>query len=251
MAKQIGIVKLIGTLGDITFTKTKDGYIAKTKSVTDSSKIFSDVKFQRTRENMSEFGRAGKSGKVLRDSFRSLLKNAKDNRVTSRLTSEMITVFKSDTASIRGDRNAMSGNTELLQGFDFNNNAKLSTTFHAPYASTIDRVAGTLKVIIPGFVPQDMIVAPSGATHYKIVSAGSEVDFRMLTFIADEQESGILPLDNNLSAALNLVNTVSANSTSPLFLLLGIQFFQQVNGVDYPLSNGAFNTLNMIKVNKP
>jgi hypothetical protein len=160
-------------------------------------------------------------------------------------------VFKSDTMSIRGDRNAMSGNTELLQGFDFNNNAKLSTTFHAPYAATIDRVAGTLKVNIPGFVPQDMIIAPAGATHYKIVSAGAEVDFRMQTSVADAQESGILPLDNNLSVGLNLVNTVSAASTSPLFLLMGIQFFQQVNGVDYPLSNGAYNALNMVKVNKP
>jgi hypothetical protein len=41
---------------------------------------------------------------------------------------------------------------------------------------------------------------------------------------------------------------VTANSTHPLFLLLCIQFFQEVNGVQYPLKNGAFNALNIVKV---
>jgi hypothetical protein len=33
-----------------------------------------------------------------------------------------------------------------------------------------------------------------------------------------------------------------------LFLVLGVEFYQDVNGVKYPLKNGAFNALNITKV---
>lgn len=78
MAKQKGIIKLEGTIGDITFVKTKDGYIAKEKTGLTGERIANDPAFQRTRENGAEFGRAGKAGKMLRTAFRSLLQNAAD-----------------------------------------------------------------------------------------------------------------------------------------------------------------------------
>ena len=64
MARQKGIVKLKGTIGDITFYKTQDGHLAREKGGVDASRIKNDPAFQRTRENGSEFGRAGKAGKV-------------------------------------------------------------------------------------------------------------------------------------------------------------------------------------------
>ena len=62
MARQKGIIKLKGTIGDITFYKTQDGHLAREKGGIDASRIASDPAFQRTRENGSEFGRAGKAG---------------------------------------------------------------------------------------------------------------------------------------------------------------------------------------------
>ena len=94
-----------------------------------------------------------------------------------------------------------------------------------------------------------MIAAPSGATHYKIASAGVEVDFTTERFTVDTQETAELPWDNVATAVVNHVNNVPANSTHPLFLLLGIQFFQEVNGTRYSLRNGAFNALAIVKVN--
>jgi len=64
----------------------------------------------------------------------------------------------------------------------------------------------------------------------------------------DAQESAVLPLDSTQTAALTLVNEVTANSTHPLFLVLGIEFYQNVNGVDYPLKNGTFNALSLVQV---
>lgn len=248
MAKQSGIIPLEGTIGNITFYKSKEGFLAKGKGGIPADRIANDPAFQRTRENGSEFGRAGAAGKVLRNSIRGLLQNASDSLVVSRLTTEMVKVIQADVTNVRGERNVIDGEAELLQGFEFNINAKLGSTLYAPFTSTIDRVAGTLTANIPAFIPLNMIAAPGGGTHFKIVSSGAEIDFENESFVVDAQESGILPLDSNLTAVLNLVNAVTPNSTHPLFLVLGIEFYQDVNGVKYPLKNGAFNALSLVKV---
>jgi hypothetical protein len=248
MAKQKGIIKLEGTIGDITFFKSRDGYIARGKSGPTADQIANHPAFQRTRENGQEFGRAGKASKVLRNAIRSLLQNAADAKVVSRLTKEMMKVIKADTTSTRGLRNVIDGETELLEGFDFNTNAKLGTTLYVSYTVVVDRVAGTLTLNIPSFKPADMIAAPAGATHFQIVSAGSEIDFEQETDTTDAHMSGILAWDGTATAVLNEVHAVTANSTHPLLLVLGVQFFQDVNGVKYPLKNGAFNALSIVKV---
>ena len=57
---------------DITFYKTQDGHLVKTKSSISASRITTDAAFVRTRENGTEFGSAAKAGKILRDSLRVL-----------------------------------------------------------------------------------------------------------------------------------------------------------------------------------
>lgn len=249
MAKQKGIIKLDGTIGGITFYKsTQDGYLAREKGGVSGDRIANDPNFQRTRENGDEFGRAGKAGKLLRNSIRAMLQNASDSRMVSRLTQKMVEVIQEDATNPRGHRNVIDGEAELLEGFEFNITGKLGTTLYAPFTSTIDRVAGTLAVSIPAFVPLNMIAAPGGSTHFKIVSAGTEVDFENETYIVATSETAVLPWDTTATAVINLSNAVTANSTHPLFLALGIEFYQEVNGQMYPLKNGAYNALALVKV---
>ena len=248
MARQKGIIKLKGTIGDITFYKTQDGHLAREKGGIDASRIASDPAFQRTRENGSEFGRAGKAGKILRTSLRALLINSADGRMVSRLTQKMVKVIQADTVSVRGLRNVIDGEAELLQGFEFNIRGKLGTSLFAPFVGTIDRVAGTITVDIAPFIPANMIAAPSGTTHFKIISAGSEVDFEAETFVEAHSETAILPWDNEETVAISQENAVTASSTKPLFLALGVEFYQEVNGQMYPLKNGAYNPLALVTV---
>lgn len=248
MARQKGLHKILGTIGDATYSKTQDGYQVKEKSEISASKFATADSMARTRENAAEFGRAGKAGKLFRLAIRGVLKYGKDSRVTSRLLKELMKVIKADSTSTRGMRNVLDGETELLEGFEFNKNGTLSMTFPVEYVPAIDRVTGQLTIAIPSFIPQEDIIAPDGTTHFKIVSAGSEIDFENNTFNTSESSSAVLPLNTVATAVLNLANAVTANSTHPLFLLLGIQFFQQVNGVNYPLKNGAFNALSLVKV---
>ena len=248
MARQKGIIKLKGTIGDITFYKTQDGHLVREKGGIDASRIASDPAFQRTRENGSEFGRAGKAGKVLRTALRALLLNSADGRMVSRLTQAMVKVIQADLVSDRGLRNVIDGEAELLTGFEFNIRGKLGTSLFAPFVATIDRVSGEITVDLASFIPANMIAAPSGTTHFKIISAGAEIDFEAETFIETHSESAILPWDATATAPINQVNAVTPASTKPLFLALGVEFYQEVNGQMYPLKNGAFNPLSVVKV---
>ena len=248
MAKKLGIIPIQGTLGNITFYKTRDGFMARGRGSLTGDRIANDAAFVRTRENGAEFGRAGKAGKVLRNGFRSLLQNTSDGRAVSRLLKKMMEVVHADTTNPRGLRNVIDGEAELLEGFEFNVNSKLGTTLYAAYTATVNRVAGELSVSIPSFIPSSMIAAPAGSTHYKITSGGAEIDFENETIVAEIKSTADLPWNGIATAAINLVNNVTPNSTKPLFIALGIEFCQDVNGTKYPLMNGAFNSLALVKV---
>jgi len=251
MAKQKGIISLKGTLGNITFYKSKDGYLAREKGGISGDRIANDPAFQRTRENGAEFGRAGSAGKLLRTALRALTQNVSDSKMVSRLTRIMVKVIQADATNSRGMRNVIDGEAALLEGFEFNINGQLSATMYAPYTPAITRTTGVLEVAVPAFIPSNMISAPSGTTHFRINSAGVEVDFENKTYTVESNSSAILPWNNQATAAATLTNNVTANSTHPLFLAMGIEFFQEVNGNMYPLKSGAFNPLALVKVSTP
>ncbi len=180
--------------------------------------------------------------------MRTLLINSADSRMVSRLTQSMVKVIQADLLNDRGLCNVIDGEAELLAGFDFNITGKLGTTLFVPFIGTIDRAAGEISVAVDPFVPANMIAAPGGTTHYKIISAGIEINFEAETFVVSSSETAIQPWDSTPVVAINQLNMVTPNSVSPLFLALGIEFFQEVNGKMYPLKNGAFNPLALVLV---
>lgn len=154
MAKLKGILKIEGTLDELTFYKTQDGHLVKTKGGVSGDRIANDPNFQRTRENGAEFGSSASSGKLLRNAVRNLMMNAADNRVTSRLTQIMTLIKNYDVASPRGERTVADGIADpaalaLLKNFDFNDKAALSGVLFAPFAVT----PATGVINIPAFVP--------------------------------------------------------------------------------------------------
>ena len=182
MARQDSIIKLNGTIDGISFYKSKDGHLARKAGGVSAQRIASDPAFVRTRENGSEFGRAGAAGKVLRTALRGLLQKASDSRVSSRLTAEMVRVIKADETSDRGLRNVLDGEVELLQGFEFNATGLLTGTLFASYEATVDRANGIHQISLSGFVPGSAVAAPSGATHCKIIAAAASIDFENNTW---------------------------------------------------------------------
>ncbi|SHJ16739.1 hypothetical protein SAMN05443429_11112 [Cruoricaptor ignavus] len=248
MARQKSIIKLDGTIGDITFYKSQDGYLAREKGGVSAERIKNDPKFQRTRENGNEFGRAGKAGKALRNSIRPQLQKASDSRMVSRLTKDMVTVIQADTTNPRGERTVKDGDPKILIGFDFNINGKLGTTLYMPWNKALDKAAGTASVSIPDFSPTTMVNAPGGTTHFRILAAAAAVDFDEETYEVSSQETAIMPWEASTVQGLNLDLTLPAGTPNTAFLVLGVEFLQEVNNEMYPLKNGAFNSLQIVEV---
>jgi hypothetical protein len=93
-----------------------------------------------------------------------------------------------------------------------------------------------------------MIALAQGATHFRLVSGVAEIDFEGNVYVVNTQKSAELVIDEVATAAIALNNAFTAASTHPVFVVFGIEFLQQVNGAFYPLKNGAFNPLSIVKV---
>lgn len=248
MGKLTGIIKLKGTFDGLTFYKTADGYLVKTKSGVSKNRIMNDPAFVRTRENLSEFSLSVKAGKAIRQSISPLLHRAKDSKLSSRMLQLMNTIKNFDGTSVRGERLVRLGldsveGKMLLKGFDFNLHAPLSSVLHAPYS--VEVVTGVLS--IPDLSPQEQLGIPEGATHVSFSTAYVDLNFETGVFDSRYSPAVILPLDNTLSTIL-LTPEAVPTGTGTRFLSLLVAFFQEVNGVQYSLRNGMFNALNVVEV---
>jgi hypothetical protein len=237
MAKQLGIFPIGGTLDNVTFFQSADGkFSVRKKSSLSAAEIATLPSFQRTRENGREFGRAGKAAKVLRDSLKPILVNVADRKAFARMMQSMMQALKMDSAP-RGERTPQDGDLSVLKGFNFSSTVPLNSVFSAPFTATITRLTGALDVAIPAFNPTILLTAPTAATHFKIIMGGSAVAFATETSEGDQTESAYLPITNALTTLLNLTAGVTAATTDPIFLALGIRFYQDLAGVKYALSS--------------
>ncbi len=248
MAKQAGIIKLKGTIDDISFYRTADGHMARAKGGISRQRILNDPAFQRTRENGSEFGTAGKGGKLIRNALRSLMQHAKDRLVVGRLTKVLLSIIKTDATNERGLRTIENGTMDLLMGFNFNSAAPLGTTLYAAFDALFDRVTGEATIDLEAYSPMVRIAAPAGTTHYRIALGAVELDFPNMQFGFSTSDSGIQTYDPVEVPASTLTVTLTPASTLPVVQVVGIEFFQLVNGEYYPLKNGANNALAIVGV---
>lgn len=249
MAKQDSLLKFKGAIEDLTFFKSRDGYQVRKKSGVSAERIQSDPAFQRTRENGAEFGRSARVSKYIRIAMRSMLSNVSGNRMANRLTGRVMQILKTDTTSARGERNVLTGEIGLLNGFEFNDGALLTRTFIAPYTSAIDRSSGGALITIQSFNPADSLRPPDGATHLRLVSGMAAIDFETGESQFNKVSSPELLLNAESIEAISLTPSLPSAGSLPLFLLLGIEFYQEVNGRFYALRNGAYNALSIVNVN--
>lgn len=216
-----------------------------------SKRVATEAGFERTRENMAEFERAARSGKLLTDAFRAVVDSASDSRQTARMSRAMSKVIKSDKLNDRGQRKVSDGDLQLLRGFDFNVDAKLTTVFFAPYTATVDRVTGTLKLDIPAFLPRKALKAPRNTTHFSLICGAAEINFDTAIQKGANSATAELVYGKELTEVISLSNVLTPNSTEPLFLVLGVTFYQYVNSKYYTLNNGAYNAVAIIQVDVP
>lgn len=258
MARQKGVIKYVGTLGDIRHFKIKgqDGYFAGMVGGPTGDQVLTAPEFERTRENMNEFGGSAKAGKSVRNGFSQLLSKMADSQLTGRLTGIMKKINLEDQSEARGYR-AIEISTQriYINGLNFDKNISLNSVLSAPYVVTHPVSRDAADLVVNAFNPASLIIAPPGSTHFRLVNALAIVsDFAyndttstyeptQPTFneISNVAFSGYLDLSaavpaTTVSAVLTLPNALTADVT--VLQAVGIEFFQQVGPNYYQFASG-------------
>ncbi|WP_395066761.1 hypothetical protein [Flavobacterium sp.] len=248
MARQSGLFNFEGTLDNVTFYKTADGLLVRKKGGVSKNRLLHDPAFIRARENGAEFGNCAKSAGKLRKSVSMFVYMAKDSKLSSRLIKVFFVIKKYDSLNVRGERSVGQGLTtslgkSTLKGFDFNRNAKWHTIVPSPYV--LDTVTGT--VTIADFNPSEHLNFPDGATHFSLQNAFLHIDLTTGAYEILYSDLFNYPISNAVINPTLVPSGIPTASGTKLYLVL-IEFFQEVNGIQYALNNGAFNALTILDV---
>lgn len=255
MSKQKGIIKLVGNIGGMSFYASKGEFLARTAGGPSKERIATGANFVRTRENNAEFGGSAKVSKALRTALSSVVHTMGGSTLTATLT-KFFKALNAKATGVRGQRPiALTTDKTQARGLELNNRNSFTTVFNAPYTVAANANRTTITFTIPAFLPANFINAPAGATGFRLAGAvGWLSDFSF--------DSGTLsyepdvPAQNSLGVAayspikpLNVASTaITLTAIVPGALVpavgisvvacLGIEFYQNVNTVDYILAQG-------------
>ena len=251
MPKQSGHIKIRGTVDDLTYVKTKDGFSVRKATVVPKGRMFKDPRFKRTRENLQEFNEAAKSNMLIRESFTSLTKTIADKKMMNRLTAELFPIIRSDAQNPRGYRKAVFGDLSKLKGFEFNAINPFRLAFSEKPIPAVNRVTGQISIQVPDYTPAIALKYPLEATHYRFVFAAAALDFHNGLYVKDVLLGDKQLLDELPVAGYSETLQLPANSSDPVFIVMGIEFFQKSeDGLLSLLTNGSFSSLQLILVDQ-
>ena len=204
----------------------------------------------RTRENASEFGEAASAGKLVRDALRFAIQSASDSRLVSHLTQKMREIISLDEDNDRGGRQVLKENVASLLDFNFNAGAGVSQALFFGYG--VAKAGRDVTLNIASINPQTELAAPQGATHYEVTYGAASVNFETKTYSVATVAAplGIQSLSGNAVATQNVVATLPADpaATDVILGVLGVNFYQELNGKMYPLNNNSSNPLAVVFV---
>ncbi|MDO9552231.1 hypothetical protein [Rhodonellum sp.] len=238
MAKQTSIITLNGKIGGISFYKTKDGYQAREKGGVSKSRIMTDPRYARTRENMQEFAENATAAKLLKDAIRPAIVKISDPKLHNRLSSQMMKVLKSDLVNTRGNRKVSEGDWNLISGMELNARSSLSSTVLVEI--TLLNTPSDWTVSLPPFNPMDFLVVPEGASHFRLFAVGASVDFTTSERSFVQVPTVDLPVSAVTDPIILTVSKASLSESNQVYVL-GVEFVQMVNGQEYAINNGAHN----------
>jgi hypothetical protein len=264
MARQLGHVKYKGTLGEIRHFKIKGmtGNFAGLKGGATGDQIKNDAAFVRTRENNNEFAGCAHAGRSVRVGLNMLMKQMSDAQLTGRLLAIMKKINLEDQSEARGYRAILiSTQSKYLQGLNFNRNFNFESSFLAPVGLTSSETRESSTMEVAPFNPLKMVIAPAGATHFRLINAVSVISdfaYNATTGIYEPIEPTLNELSNvaysdylDLNAEITTPTVIestlpgSPEITADVTVLnsIGIEFYQKA-GTGYYL----FNTGHALKI---
>jgi hypothetical protein len=221
--------------------------MAKKNKSNRRKQIYKDAAFERTRENMSEFGRAGMANRLLRNALSEVGKNFSDRYVSGRLTKRMLRIIHSDPIRGRGDRLVTPEALPMLEGFNFNRNKLLADTLYAPWYLYLDHAAGLFRIHIPFFDAITMIDIKADAADFCLVAFATAIDFEKRDMVTATQQSQPISMNDISTKSINLTLNIPPGNPHPVMLTLGVEFYG-VHIPEAPEPTRSFNAMAVIKV---
>lgn len=221
------------------------------RKLVSADRVKNDPVFERTRENMAEFTRAGKAAKLMRTIFREVMVNAKDRITQARLVKVFSRIITTDPLNARGERTVNKGDLRQLQGFNFNGRAGIKDSFFVRCPVSLNRAVGQVGINIPAFVPRNMVEGIGGTTHFRIVAAAATINFDTEAYEFSMQSTPDLPWDHDLTDPATLTMALPGNSPDVIVTALGIEYYQRVNSRSYALKTGELNATTVVLVDVP
>lgn len=211
-------------------------------------RIKTDPKYERARENFSEFGRAGANAKMIRQAFSEWMPKINKVGLSGRMTKAILSAIKADEINHRGNRSLLMGKVEMLEGFNFNIGKNVKSLEHFPLVTIVDHRKETLRVQLNKFVPGHYIVKANKANCCRLVSITGIINYETGEIQSNVQKSTLLEINDKQIRSVKFINAIISTPKHLNFLALGIEFSIWKNGEEHEVSGGEYDPLTIMKV---
>jgi hypothetical protein len=248
MAILTGALQLRGTIDNLSYYKHPNGKtIVRKKGGPPAERVRTHHNFQRTRENIKDFGTTASVASKVRKAMMPYMEYMSDGTYFNRLVGLVKLVGKTDRTNSRGSKHAYDGNIHLLEDFQWNAKLGFDKAVKADYCYTMDPATGSMSMDIVPFIPLADIEAPHGATHFQIMLRGCSIyhgnDRGNIQMIA----APLMELNSQKidGVTLTLENKILEKEGQGLLIMgAGIIFYEEVDGIPFAIRGaGAFAML--------
>lgn len=229
MAKQVGIIPLVGTIDGVNFYMRKGKPVARKAGGGFTGKaIRNSASMERVRENNNEFGHCSRVKKLFKDSLFPFLGKQRNEELQSRLMKLFIEIKNADLVSERGQRLVKNGlqsaeGKALFADFCF-------TSFNLPSENGFYDAASTTYTF-SDFAPKSLKFLAS-ATHLELQLGVVVLDLEAMKATLFTSDVVRVP-KNGAPQAVTLTATVPNDASGFKIAVLHYRYLQDVNGAFY------------------
>lgn len=243
MAKVVGLLKLRGTIEDLTFRQTEVGIIAGAKTGPTRERVLTHESFENTRRNAAEFQQAIRDARLMRYALGRALDRRRGSSLNGRMNGLFYTAARRDTTNDLGSRRSWQGAIELLKGFEFNPKLLMRDALPLVLNLSPDGETGDSTMTIPAFIARKRKLFPKEATHFRVVSGVAVLDFMNSRYQNDIQLSELMPLGKKTPGATSFRHKVKKGAGQVAVQVLGMQFYAMADGQTEAVKGSALRML--------
>ena len=248
MAVQTGPNTFRGKLGPITGYFRNNKHMIRRSSSLCLDQMLRNPGSTNTFKNALEMGSAISGGSLIRTDLRGLLMRGKDSQHHNRLSGLLRRALNTEPVHRKGERSLQYCDLTSLRGYNFNLKGLLNSCFKSSYNGFINRKSGVALLKMESFVPTTHLKKPDGATHFEIISICSEINFEAKTNVNTTNKTVIRKITNTPTGSIELVHNFKPKSTNQILLMMGIRFYQDINGELLQITGREFSPLSIVEV---